>query len=661
MNAIKATPAAPVLKMRTSKLLVGCAAFLAIMVATITGFEHWRVATIDYNIWQTGWFQIVVNVARALLVLNLIVLAWRIYLFKTYKPMPACADKDLPSITVLVPAYNEGAQVLVTLRSICQSDYPVEKMQIISIDDGSKDDTWEWMVKAKEELGSRVEIIKQPQNGGKRHALYTGFQRAIGRVWITIDSDSVVEPWGLRNLVSPFVHDARVGGVGGNVRVLNWKEGFIPKILEVAFTFGFDFVRASHSRVNTVMCTPGALSAFRASAVRPVMDEWLNEKFLGKPYNIGEDRNLTNLVLRQGFHVLFQSNANVFTNVPTTYKGLCKMLTRWARSDVRESLMLSGFAFKNFRPSPKAGARVNLALSWIDMSVTQLVLLFSLFSLLFMPLKDMLLTLGLLGLGAGAAPVLVYFWRHHNLRCLWGIPYVIFYFLALSWIQVYAFFTVHRSGWLTRQIAQDKPRRVAWRLIPKYALASMLAIFMLYGTTQHNMDSYDTPLNPTHQLVASAGKVWAADNFAPVMADSEMAAQCSWYITAQNNLGERADGLIHLSGVELVVTRTNGGMLRLQGNEANYNPRTHELYLQGNVQGVSNDGIIFTAANTMNFSHADFSLGTSDEVLLTGPALNIKSQGMRLNLVDNRTYFVQEKPPLYNAPRPASKVFATLG
>ncbi|MDR1397061.1 MAG: glycosyltransferase [Desulfarculales bacterium] len=655
-NAVANTAEAPVLP-RAGRLFSSVTLVLALVAAAVYICQYWRVPFINYNIWATSWFGYVCLISQILLAVNLLTLVWRLYLFKTYKNMPACSDPDLPRISVLVPAYNEGSQVLATLRSICASDYPREKIQVIAIDDGSKDDTWEWMVRAKAELGARVELIKQPKNGGKRHALYTGFQRASGQIWITIDSDSVVEPWGMRNLVSPFVHDARVGGVGGNVRVLNWKQGFIPKMLEIAFTFGFDFVRATHSRVNTVMCTPGAMSAFRASAVRPVMDEWLNEKFLGKPYNIGEDRNLTNLVIRQGFHILFQSNANVFTNVPVTYRSLCKMLLRWARSDVRESILLGAFIFKNFRPTGKLGARLNLLLSWIDMSVTQLILLMTLFSLLFMPLKFILLTLVMLGLGAGLTPVLIYLWRHHSLRALWGVPYVIFYFLALSWIQVYAFFTVHRSGWLTRQLPGGSLSGRSWgrwRLAPMYALSLLVAAVIIQSGPQSPMAPF-SPAGP--QLVAAATPIQAADMPVP-------SRNFSWYLMAQTNLGPQNDGLWQLGGVEMIFTKMDGSSLRLQGREAVYNPVTRELNLSGGVRMSSDDGIVLTSSNAVNFSHATLSLGSNDEVVLTGPGLNIKSKGMRIDLLDNRTYFLNDpQAPVYRSLRtaPGNKVFATLG
>src|SRR5699024_7229423 len=144
-------------------------------------------------------------------------------------------------------------------ESLVQSDYPKDKLQIISIDDGSQDDTWRWMWKAKTEFGDRVAIYQQPKNKGKRQALYRGFHLATGAVFITVDSDSIVEKDTLRQMASPFVADENCGAVAGNVRVLNRKKALIPRMLDVSFAFSFEFIRSAQSSLGFVFCTPGAL------------------------------------------------------------------------------------------------------------------------------------------------------------------------------------------------------------------------------------------------------------------------------------------------------------------------------------------------------------------------------------------------------------------
>lgn len=107
---------------------------------------------------------------------------YNLYLYFTYKPIESVTDELLPTCTVIVPAYNEGKLVWDTLLSLAASDFPEHKLQLLAIDDGSKDDTWYWMQEAKAKLGDRLEIFQQPENKGKRHALYRGFELGTGEI-----------------------------------------------------------------------------------------------------------------------------------------------------------------------------------------------------------------------------------------------------------------------------------------------------------------------------------------------------------------------------------------------------------------------------------------------------------------------------------------------
>ena len=391
------------------------------------------------------------------LLLNVAYLIWQVWLFRQYKSWPPLPDRRLPTCSVIVPAYNEGRQVLGTLRSLCASDYPAERLQIIAVDDGSRDDTWAWMCQAKRELGDRIMVLKQPCNKGKREALHRGFLQSTGEVLVTVDSDSIVEPKTLRMMCCGFIHDLRVGAVAGNVRVLNLHEGIIPRMLDVSFVFSFHFIRASQSLVNTVMCTPGALSAYRRDVLfkkvagfENVLSEWLTQTFWGQPRNIGEDRAMTNLILREGYYVHFQEDAVVYTNVPTTYRTLCNMLIRWARSNVRENLSMSTFTFRKFRAGPMSGARINLVQQLFAMVVPPLFLGAIMLCLFWRP--HIFLLYILVGTAVwSSVPAIIYAMRHRSSEALWAYAYGGFYFAALSWINAYSLFTVRRSGWLTRQ------------------------------------------------------------------------------------------------------------------------------------------------------------------------------------------------------------------
>ena len=401
------------------------------------------------------WGMTFMAIAGTLLAFKAAMFLYNLYLYSRYKAIDSVGDDELPTCTVIVPAYNEGKQVYDTLMSLAQSAYPESKLQLLAIDDGSKDNTWHWMKEAKLVLGDRLAIYQQPQNKGKRHALYRGFNMGTGDVFVTVDSDSIVTPETLRNLVSPFITNKNTGAVAGNIRVLNNKKALLPKMLDVSFTLSFEFVRSAESHLNSVMCTPGALAAYRRDAVFGCLETWINQTFMGSPSDIGEDRAMTNMILKQGFHVLFQSNAYAFTNVPEKYKGLYKMFIRWGRSNVRENIEMSKYVFTNFRKGNKVGTRLLFISQSLEIIMSYPFLLFMFVFIATHPLLFLTSTLVSI-LILSSFPVLFYSKRYKLSESFWAYSYSILYTFGLFWITPYAIATASRSGWLTRELPQAK-------------------------------------------------------------------------------------------------------------------------------------------------------------------------------------------------------------
>ncbi|MBF4487347.1 MULTISPECIES: glycosyltransferase family 2 protein [unclassified Flavobacterium] len=380
------------------------------------------------------------------------VFLYNLYLFFKYKPIESVSDEMLPTVTVIVPAYNEGKLVWDTLLSLADSDFPAHKLEILAVDDGSKDDTWYWMQQAKIKLGDRLTIFQQPANAGKRHALYRGFELGTGEIFVTVDSDSIVKKDTLRNLVSPFVVNEKCGAVAGNVHVLNSKKAILPKMLNVSFVMSFEFMRSAESQLGSVLCTPGAAAAYRKTAVFACLDEWINQTFMGQPSDIGEDRAMTNMILKQGQQVLFQRNAYVLTNVPEEYTGLYKMFIRWSRSNVRENIAMAKYVFTDFRKESKFGSR----LLWLNQALRIVMAYpFMLFMFFFIAIHPLLfLSSTLLGiLIVSSFPVLFYAKRYNFSDSLWAYSYSVFYTFSLFWITPYAIVTANKRGWLTRGLA----------------------------------------------------------------------------------------------------------------------------------------------------------------------------------------------------------------
>lgn len=365
-----------------------------------------------------------------------------------YKP---CQKNHTPSCDVLIPAFNEGKHVYKTIKSIMLSEYP--EFHVIAIDDGSTDDTRKWIEKAQAEFPS-VRAIFCERNRGKKHALAEGIRASSSEIIVTVDSDSSVSPDSIANLLKPF-HDPRVGGVAGNICVQNLDHGLIPKLMDIIFVFSYEILRSSQSRFGVVLCTPGALSAYRRKAVEPLLKEWLRQRFLGKKTSIGEDRALTCMLLKQRWSVVYQESAKAYTNMPESYVGLCKMLLRWVRGDIRENILLAPYIFRNLSLfNPKS---LGLAFHYLIFNIGILSpvvispLLLVYFATNFSSAGIVLFYMLVMTLLWGIVPTIIYA-RKRSLRYSFhAFTYSLFSLFFLMWIPLYALFTLNNNKWLTRK------------------------------------------------------------------------------------------------------------------------------------------------------------------------------------------------------------------
>ncbi len=201
---------------------------------------------------------IVVSLAVVLwFAMGALLLSFRTLMWFRYRPFDGASMQEAPTMTVVIPAFNEGPVVAKAIDSVAAARYPHDRLEIIAIDDGSTDDTWQHIQQAAARHGGRVKTLQQPQNQGKREALGVVFRQSRSDVLVTVDSDSVVEADALLALAGPF-RDARIEVVAGRVLVYNRHEGLIPRMLQVRFLLALDFLRAYQSTFGTVHCSPGA-------------------------------------------------------------------------------------------------------------------------------------------------------------------------------------------------------------------------------------------------------------------------------------------------------------------------------------------------------------------------------------------------------------------
>ena len=224
-----------------------------------------------------------------------------------------------PSVSVLVPAYNEEKTIAMSLRSMLASNYP--DFEIIVINDGSSDRT---EAEVQPLLGdSRLDYVCKA-NGGKASALNMGLAVAQGEIVLFTDADSMFEAETIRNGVSYFV-DEGIGAVSGNDTVLA-PRGALQKMLVITSHIGTGFVRRALSLLGMLQIISGNLGLVRTATLRGIggfREVW------------GEDLEVTLRLKRHGVRVVYGASTRVLAECPSTPADLWKQRVRWLRSYIK--------------------------------------------------------------------------------------------------------------------------------------------------------------------------------------------------------------------------------------------------------------------------------------------------------------------------------------
>jgi peptidoglycan-N-acetylglucosamine deacetylase len=282
-------------------------------------YREWLWARSDWFIFELAhWFRLAITfifMAGILLVSGRALIIGLLALVEKARPAPGDHPEYQPTVSVLIPAYNEEAVITATVRAALASTYP--KLEILVIDDGSLDRTSELV---REEFGGdpRVKLISQP-NRGKPAALNHGLAAASGEIMVTIDADTIVDPVAITKLVRNFA-DARVGAVAGNVKVMN-RNRWLTRWQALEYITSQNLEKRAFDLLNCIPVVPGAVGAWRADLVRSC------EGF--SKDTVAEDTDLTITIRRSGWKILYDEDAIGHTEVPETVEALIRQRFRW--------------------------------------------------------------------------------------------------------------------------------------------------------------------------------------------------------------------------------------------------------------------------------------------------------------------------------------------
>ncbi len=281
----------------------------------------------------------------------------------TFVYRPVGDRKYLPTVSLVMPAFNEGKVVYQTAAAAAASTYPRALLDIVIVNDGSTDNTREELDRAERDFGIRA--IHLDRISGKRRAVVAGFKESKGEIVAIVDSDTFLAADALYNGVQNF-SSSNVGAVCGHGKVYNKTENTITKMQDAWYDGMFTVFKGAESVFGMVTCCAGLMSFYRRKSITGMMDSWASETFLGIPVKAGEDRALTNIVLRprvlysadaddriltnvvarRGEDVVYASNAVAYTIVPNTLRKFFRQQVRWKRGWFRGNLQALTFMWK---------------------------------------------------------------------------------------------------------------------------------------------------------------------------------------------------------------------------------------------------------------------------------------------------------------------------
>lgn len=378
------------------------------------------------------------------------------YLFGAfYRPVKVDTDYT-PSVTIIIPCFNEEEWIQQTILSCMNQNYPMDKLEVIVVDDHSNDGSVEKIKEITERLfregeeydiPNRLRYFVQEQNAGKREALARGTLEAKHELVVFVDSDSFLDTDAIRNLVQPF-KDPKMGGVAGRTDVANTYTNVLTKMQSVRYYIAFRIMKAAEGYFDAVTCLSGPLACYRKEIVVSHIDEWLNQSFLGQKATFGDDRAMTNFVL-SGHRTGYQDTAVCSTVVPNRYKVFLKQQMRWKRSWLRESLMAARFMWKK-----EPFAAVSFYMGLIVPVLAPIVVVYN---LIIAPIRfGIFPTTFLVGILMMAMMMsVVQLLLRKSTTWLFGLVFCLFYEGVLLWQMPIAWVTFWKSTWGTRMTPSD--------------------------------------------------------------------------------------------------------------------------------------------------------------------------------------------------------------
>ena len=348
---------------------------------------------------------------------------------KSTVPLPAI-QTHFPKVSIIVPAYNEEVNAVRTVNNLLQQNYP--GLQIIFVDDGSKDNTFKIVNEAF--LNTPNVQVHTKGNGGKASALNYGINLADTAYVVCIDADTQLKFDAVWQLMKKFDNE-KVGAVAGNVKVGN-EINMITKWQSIEYITSQNFDRRAFDLLNCITVVPGAIGAFKKEAI--------NKAGGFTTDTLAEDCDLTMRLHRNNYLVRNCNEAISYTEAPETMRQFMRQRFRWSFGVIqcfwkhRDAV---------FNPKYKNFGMVALP----NILVFQMILPF------LAPLADLILLLSLIAAGFGIIPA--------------SLNHIIFYYLIFSLVDI-------AGAALAFAFEKESYKKLLW-MIPQRLVYRQLMYYIL--------------------------------------------------------------------------------------------------------------------------------------------------------------------------------------
>lgn len=246
------------------------------------------------------------------------------------KPWNLKVDQDYqPTVSIIIPTYNEGGVVRYKLRNLASLDYPRDLVQIIVVDSASNDNTMEEIEAFKAEGNLNITVLKEDVRRGKSAALNFALGYAKGEVVVVSDTDCFWPSDILRKAL-PHLADERIAAVAGHEKLLNPSQSWVTAT-EGLYRDKMFMVQLGESKTYSTVQFEGGFGAY----VKKTLD--------GFDTVTGSDDSGTALnLVQKGFRTVVLPQAMFYTFFPHTWRGKMTIKVRRAKHLIR----ISGKSFK---------------------------------------------------------------------------------------------------------------------------------------------------------------------------------------------------------------------------------------------------------------------------------------------------------------------------